>query len=158
MVASRFWCLWAFVTKLISGREVDSSDIAAERIAFFTSNQKRETSIHNEANRPPPTSYATAAVPQKQKQTKVSQARPKPVQNQNDNQIPREQFATMCTSVSSLCKQTCDTIKQQQPILAANLTQLEEQRQETKLARQETKLARQENKLIRQENKLPNNK
>ena len=121
-----------------------SSDIAAERIFFFTSNQKRVTSIHNEANRPPPTSYATAAVPQKQKQTKVSQARPKPVQNQNDNQIPREQFATMCTSVSSLCKQTCDTIKQQQPILAAILTQLEEQRQETKLARQETKSLQQQ--------------
>ena len=50
-----------------------------------------------------------------------------------------EQFATMCISVSSLCKLTWDTIKQQQPILATILTQLDEQRQETKLIHQEEK-------------------
>ena len=49
----------------------------------------------------------------------------------------------MCTSVSLLCKQTCDAIKQQ-PILAAILTQLDEHRQETKLIRQENKSLQQQ--------------
>ena len=120
-----------------------SSDIGAERISFFTSDQQCTTSIHKEANRPPPTSYSTAAVPQQQKQTEVSQARPKPVQNQNNNQ-PCEQFANMCTNVSLLCKQTCEAIQQQQPILAAILTQLDEQRQETKLICQENKSLQQQ--------------
>ena len=127
-----------------------SSDIAAERMSIFNSTQQRNTTIHKEANRPPPSSYSTAAVPQQQKQTKVNQARPTPVQNQNNNQIHCEQFATMCTSVSSLCKQTCETIKQQQPILAAIITQLDEQRQQTKLLRQQNQsLQQQVQKLTR---------
>ena len=44
----------------------------------------------------------------------------------------------------------CDTIKQQQPIFTAILTQLEEQHQETKLTRQEIKsLQQQMTKLTR---------
>ena len=95
-------------------------------------------------------SYSTAAVPQQQKHTKVSQARPKPVQNQNNNQMPCEQFATMCTIVSSLCKQMCEAIKHQQPIHAAILTQLDDQCQQTKLLRQQNQsLQQQVQKLTR---------
>ena len=55
-----------------------------------------------------------------------------------------EQFATMCTSVSLLCKQTCEAIKQQQPILATILTQLDEQCQQTKLLRQQNQTLQQQ--------------
>ena len=61
-----------------------------------------------------------------------------------------EQFATMCTSVSLLCKQTCEAIKQQQPILAAILTQLDEQCHQTELLRQQNhSLQQQVQKLTR---------
>ena len=59
-----------------------SSDNSAERMSIFKSTQQRNTTIHKEANRPPPSSYSAAAVPQQRKQAKVSQARPTPVQNQ----------------------------------------------------------------------------
>ena len=98
---------------------ITKSKSASERIAIFTKDKQRDNNIRKEANRPPPTSYATAAVPQATTQPKVSQTRPKPdqnqnqnvnqIQNQNVNQIPRE-FETMCTSMSSLCKQTCNAI------------------------------------------------
>ena len=57
----------------------------------------------------------------------------------------------MCTSVSTLCKQTCDAITQQQPILAAinkqliNIgKQLEEQHQQTELLRQQNQYLQQQ--------------
>ncbi len=138
---------------------------ASEHIAIFTKDQKRDNNIRKEANRPPPTSYATAAVPQATTQPTVSQTRPKPdqnqnqnvnqIQNQNVNQIPRE-FETMCTSMSSLCKQTCNAIKQnqqQQPALDTILAHIEEQSQENKNFREEAKHDRAEAKHDREEAK-----
>ncbi len=136
---------------------ITKSKSASERIAIFTKDKQRDNNIRKEANRPPPTSYATAAVPQATTQPKVSQTRPKPDQNQNQNvnQIPRE-FETMCTSMSSLCKQTCNAIKQnqqQQPALDTILAHIEEQSQENKHFREEAKHDRAEAKHDREEAK-----
>ena len=102
-------------------------DKPVDRMNLFKSNQQRTNNICKEANKPRLTSYSTAAVPQQQKPAKVSQVRPMPVTNQNQNQIPYEQFAHMCTSVSTLCKQTCDATIHQKPILAAIHQQLDDQ-------------------------------
>ena len=104
-----------------------TADKPVDRMNFFKSNQQHTNYIRKGANKTRPTSYATAAVPQQQKPAKVSQVRPMPVTNQN--QIPYEQFANMCTSVSTLCKQNCEAIEQQKPILAAIHQQLDDQQQ-----------------------------
>ena len=141
---------------------ISKSNSASERIAIFTKDKKRDNDIRKEANRPPPTSYATAAVPQTTTQPKVSQTKPQPVKNQNDNQIPSG-FENMCTSMSLLCKQTCNAItqnqpifeafQQQQPTLNTILAHIEEQRQESKHYREEAKHDREEAKHDREEAK-----
>ena len=134
---------------------IPTSEKSSERIAIFTRDQKRDNNIRKEANRPPPTSYATAAVPQTTTQPKVNQTKPQPVKNQNDIQIPSG-FENMCTSMSSLCKQTCNAIKQnqqQQPALDTILAHIEEQSQENKNFREEAKHDRAEAKHDREEAK-----
>ena len=57
----------------------------------------------------------------------------------------------MCTSVSTLCKQTCDAIVQQQPILAAINKQLLDQGKQLEEQLQQTKLIRQQNQSLQQQ-------
>ena len=107
---------------------ISMSDKASERIAIFTRDQKRDNNIRKEANRPPPTSYATAAVPQTTTQPKVNQTKPQPVKNQNDNQTPSRFETTI-------------------------LAHIEEQRQENRQYREEAKHDREEAKQAREEAK-----
>ena len=107
---------------------ISMGDKASERIAIFTRDQKRDNNIRKEANRPPPTSYATAAVPQTTTQPKVNQTKPQPVKNQNDNQTPSRFETTI-------------------------LAHIEEQRQENRQYREEGKHAREEAKQAREEAK-----
>ena len=113
----------------------------AERAKLFKSSQQRNNVIRKEANKPCPSTYATAAVPQQQKQPQVSQVRTTLVTNQT--QIPYEKFANMCKSVSMLCKQTCDAIVEQKSILTAINLQLDDQRQQLELQRQQLEEQRQ---------------
>ena len=110
----------------------------AERAKLFKSTQQRNNANCKEANKPRQSTYATAAVLQQPKQPQVSQVRPVPVSNHQ--QIPYEQFAKMCTSVYTLCKQTCDAIVEQQPILTAINQQLDDQRQQLDEQRPQTEL------------------
>ena len=107
---------------------ISMGDNASERIAIFTRDQKRDNNIRKEANRPPPTSYATAAVPQTTTQPKVNQTKPQPVKNQNDNQTPSRFETTI-------------------------LAHIEEQRQENRQYREEAKHDREEAKQAREEAK-----
>ena len=66
-------------------------------------------------------------------------------------QLKHEQFANMCTSVTTLCKQTCDAIVQQQPILAAINKQLLDQSKQLEEQCQQTKLLRQQNQFLQQQ-------
>ena len=64
----------------------------------------------------------------------------------------------MCTSVSTLCKQTCDTILQQKPILTTMNQQLDDQCQQLDLQQklleeqhQQTELLHQQNQILQQQ-------
>ena len=60
----------------------------------------------------------------------------------------------MCTSVSTLCKQTCDAIVEQNPILTAISQQLDDQRQQLDLQCQQLEEQRQQTELLRQQNQI----
>ena len=60
----------------------------------------------------------------------------------------------MCTSVSTLCKQTCDAVVEQKSILTAINLQLDDQRQQLDLQRQQLKEQRQQTELLCQQNQI----
>ena len=60
----------------------------------------------------------------------------------------------MCTSVSTLCKQTCDAIVEQKPIVTAINQQLDDQRQQLDLQHQQLEEQRHQNELLCQQNQI----
>ena len=57
----------------------------------------------------------------------------------------------MCITVSTLCKQTCDGIVEQKPILTAINLQLDDQPQQLEEQCQQTELLRQQNQILQQQ-------